>query len=194
MISNCMVYFFKLDLLEIWNNTKTFILIRRTSMHWVTFDLERAEAVPEHPQAGVSLESWTSSRCLSLQEWRLCPREPGYRVWSPWTGQSGRSGCWETGPLQKRRKKNFNIWKSINTIFNCHVERGAPTTRSFSLKWNVLVYTSYIHSCSRAASIVLLFRIIPLLDKRGIIRLKPLQRHINSHSSHRVIHFLWRES
>lgn len=62
-------------------------------------------AVPERPWADVSSESWTSSACPPLPGWRLHPRQSGYKVWLPWTEQSGRSGCWGTGRLQRRQKR-----------------------------------------------------------------------------------------
>lgn len=62
-------------------------------------------AVPERPRADVSSESWTSSTCPPLPRCRPHPRQSGYKVWSPWTEQSGRSGCWGTGRLQRRQKR-----------------------------------------------------------------------------------------
>ena len=85
---------------------------------------ERVEIVPEHPWAGVSSESWTSSGCPSLPGWRPHPRPPGCRVGSPWTEQSGRSGCSETAPLQKGNQERGGSAKSQTTRKHTNKRRG----------------------------------------------------------------------
>lgn len=139
-------------------------------------------SVPEHPWADVSSESWTSLESPALPGWRPRPRRPGYKVWSPWTAQSGRSGCWETAPLQEEAEEkriNKNV-QEIQALVCCHVGQGAPSSLLlFSSPPSVLglfgsVLFDFLHPRLQSNPIVLHFRIIPPLDKSGIIRLNPL--------------------
>lgn len=69
------------------------------------------EALPEHPWAGVSSESWTSSESPALPGWRPRPRPPGCMVWPPRTERSGHWGCWGTAPLREKHRRSSLIQK-----------------------------------------------------------------------------------
>lgn len=74
------------------------------SFCWSVSDINNtlSEAVPEHPRAGVSSMSSTSSGYASLPSGRPPPPLPGCTAGSPWTEQSGHSGCSVTGQLQQK--------------------------------------------------------------------------------------------
>ena len=162
--------------------------------------VERVEIIPEHPWAGVSSESWTSSGCPSLPVWRPHPRPPGCRVCSSWTEQSGRSGCSETAPLQKGNQERGGSAKSQSTrkrtnkrLRDCWRFISIPLMKAEELPGLLLVFCFLSHHVGFSGSDLCngrhflypqldcvhcsALRIIPLLDKRGIISLNPLPRH-----------------
>lgn len=147
---------------------------------------EKEESVPGHPSVDVSSRPWTSSRCPFLRAWRLHRRQLDCMVGSPWTERSGRSGCLETGWLQKERTwvdiLDYTWIKIATGLFlvasnknqlasECPVELQPILTRGIfriSRQWSVTLPSS--------TASVLRLRIILHLNIRGIIRLNPLQR------------------
>lgn len=122
------------------------------------------EALPGHPWADVSSESWTSSESPAPPGWRPRPRPPGYRVWPPRNGRSGRWGCWETAPLWEKHRRSVSIKKK----------------RKSAWKRKLLICR---HVGQRAASSVLPLLLLPFVCSRTLLLQSCLICFIWSHCS-----------